>query len=238
MVGLCAGQAVRLNVINTAELDSPLAQIAWRMGFVINPTSEPLRQETFTLGPGQSAFLDVSRDAIPGHPENRVQLRATAQGLGAPAAAGVATLEVFDTDTGKTGVFLALSEVERSSPGRLLQFASGMVGLCAGQTVRLNVINTAELDSPLAQIAWRMGYTVNPNSEPLRQETFTLEPGQSAFLDVSRDAIPGHSDNRVQLRATAQGLGAQAAAGVATLEVFDTDTGKTRVWMRLQDASQ
>jgi hypothetical protein len=112
-----------------------------------------------------------------------------------------------------------------------------MVGLSAGQTVRLNVVNMAEPDS-LAKTTWVLGLVVNPNSEPLRQETFTLGPGQSAFLDVSRDAITGHPENRVQLRATVTQSGNASALALATLEVIDDDSGKTRVWMRLQDAPQ
>ena len=73
---------------------------------------------------------------------------------------------------------------------------------------------------------WVQGFA-NPHSELLRQETFTLEPGASAFLDLSWDIIAGRDENRHQVRATVTVLDDEDSACAVTLEVFDNETGQT-----------
>jgi len=117
-----------------------------------------------------------------------------------------------------------------------------MLGITAEQTARLNVVNTktcaqAQPCSP-AQVELRF---VNSNGTPItnadgqpRQSTATLASGQSAFLDLNGASLLQSYAGRVQIRAEVPaciGCGNSKGTVLATLEIFDTATGKTTLVM-------
>ena len=112
MVGVARGQVVRINVVNTGVPGS-LAKIVWE-ALTANPRSELLGQTTFSLEPGASAFFDLDSDAIVAGEEKRHQVRAQVTVLDDPEAVCLVTLEVFDKETGKTTVFMQVTEVADS----------------------------------------------------------------------------------------------------------------------------
>jgi len=123
-----------------------------------------------------------------------------------------------------------------------------MVGITAGQTARLNVVNALpqpppQLPTPPPQIVTLMfvdanGNPINIGGAPL-QATVTLSPGQSTFLDLNGDAYPSPPPiyptpppSRVQIRALVSDcVGCSSGLVVPTLEVFDNATGKTTLVM-------
>jgi len=115
---------------------------------------------------------------------------------------------------------------------RSREFKSGMIGLVPGEIARINVVNTHPPDVPAGpKPAWVMGW-VNPASELIAQQTFSLASGQSAFLD-----IPAPDDKgRHQIRAGVTVLDDAEGACLVTLEVFARDTGRTTVFMELREA--
>ena len=122
-----------------------------------------------------------------------------------------------------------------AQPSGVRQFKSGMVGVARGQTVRINVVNTAAEPSSLAKTAWIQGWG-NPRSEMLQQATFTLEAGASVFTDLNGDAIVGHKEVRHEIRAEVTILNDPNSACAVTMEVFDNDSGKTTVLAHLAEA--
>jgi hypothetical protein len=129
-----------------------------------------------------------------------------------------------------TGTRVPASEQTRPSGKR--QFKSGMVGIAKGQIARLNIVNTSD-DLGLPSPTIVMGFTVNPRSERLAQTTVTLDPGVSAYLDLSWDAIARPGENRHQVRAEVTADNDPMSACVVTLEVFDNETGKTMVYLHI-----
>src|SRR6266581_4856609 len=109
-----------------------------------------------------------------------------------------------------------------------------MFGIATRQVARINVVNTAAADT-LAKPIWVQGWA-NPHSELVSQAAFLLEPGASAFLDVDREAIAAGDQQRHQIRAGVTVLHDAPGACVATLELFDKETGKTAVFVPLTDA--
>jgi len=115
------------------------------------------------------------------------------------------------------------------------KFRSGMIGIARGQVARINVVNTSAVGR-VAKSVWCQGWS-NPRSELLKESTFTLEPGASAFMDLEWDAVVGQ-ENRHQVRAEVTVLNDADASCVATLEVFDRESGRTAVFMQLSDAPE
>jgi len=136
---------------------------------------------------------------------------------------------------------MEIIQVIRTTPSQsksIRRFKSGMVGVAKGQVVRINVVSTAtpEIGSkPNSHISY--GLWANPRSELLAQETVSLEPGASAFLDVDWDALKAGKDSRHQVRAEVIVRDDADGACAVTLEVFDKDTGKTTVFMEVKDAA-
>jgi hypothetical protein len=125
-----------------------------------------------------------------------------------------------------------------------LRFTFGMVGIAAGQTARLNVVNAIPVGPPQLPSGPPVRVTimfVDANGNPfniggaLLQTTVMLSPGQSAFLDLNSDAIPvgppiipSGPPTRIQIRALVSDCeGCSSGLVVPTLEVFDNATGKT-----------
>ena len=109
-----------------------------------------------------------------------------------------------------------------------------MVGVAKGQVARVNVVNTATSENGATRSSViSTGLWQNPRSELVAQETFSLEPGASAFLDVDWDALGAGNDSRHQVRAEVSVQGDPDSACAVTLEVFDKDTGKTTVFLEV-----
>jgi len=129
-----------------------------------------------------------------------------------------------------------------------LRFTIGMVGITAGQTARLSVVNAYPSPPPQLPNPPPTRLTlmfVDANGIPINiagallQSTVTLNPGQSAFLDLNGDAYPSPPPtypspppNRVKIRALVSDCeGCDSGLLVPTLEVFDNATGKTTLVM-------
>ena len=124
--------------------------------------------------------------------------------------------------------------------------SSGMIGVAVNQTARLNVQNTAApLDNPVAIIACPVTLQIfdDQNTKLAEMNVDNVAPLTSAHLDFGR---PTTASSTTPLRVQVRGVAAvpfspgggtvipvARVAPICTfsyaLEVFDTDTGKTRV---------
>src|SRR5262249_31475852 len=114
-----------------------------------------------------------------------------------------------------------------------VQFSSGMVGLASGQTARLNVVNVGvPTPSPVPCVV-ALAF-LDSDSKILKQMFVSVGFGKAAFVDL----VMGKSAGRFQIR----GIGynplltpgpaipqALSCSFVPTLELFDTETGRTAV---------
>lgn len=116
----------------------------------------------------------------------------------------------------------------------------GIVGLTAGQTARLNVLNPGVLP-PLATggICSAQVSFLDSKGTVLKTAPIVVAPGQSVPFDLNRDTDVTATDQRVQVRATLQiPLPSPIFASpvqllgcplIPTLEIFNNDTGRTQV---------
>jgi len=110
-------------------------------------------------------------------------------------------------------------------------FAAGSVGVTAGETLRLNVVNLGPSDITVLCGIWE-----NPSPVSLAQDSHTLRPGETHNCDVkgSEPAQKTHGTvGRIQMRAFVR-CSSRAVGG--TLEAFDNKTGRTRSILALQEA--
>ena len=124
------------------------------------------------------------------------------------------------------------------------EFRFGMLGLTAGQTARLNVVNVGVATGTPLPCVLALAF-LDSNSKILKQTFVSLKSGQSALLDLAGNeagnasAQNGHKTDSAQ-RVPIRGIGYNPllAPGsaipqplscnlVPTLELFDTDTGRT-----------
>src|SRR5215216_2357714 len=101
MVGLAKEQTARINVVNVGDPNQNPCEV--QMVFYDNQGKE-LTRDVQKLEPGVAAFLDLSHAAI-GDPNSRVQIRGWVKVIGDPTIC-LASLEVFDDETGRTTVFV------------------------------------------------------------------------------------------------------------------------------------
>ena len=116
----------------------------------------------------------------------------------------------------------------------------GMVGLAEGQTARLNVLNPGVLP-PLATAAICSAQVsfLDSKGAVLKTATISVLPGQSVSFDLNHDTEVTAIDQRVQIRATLQvPIPSPIVASppevfgcplIPTLEIFNTDTGRTQI---------
>ena len=105
----------------------------------------------------------------------------------------------------------------------------GMFGITPPETARLNVVNLqlpglAPPDPCTVQINFLDG-----SAHILKQQVFTMKPGQSAFLDIT--GVEAGATFRTEIHpfvklATGTPVG---CSPVSTLELFDTASGKTSI---------
>lgn len=101
MVGLAKGQTARLNMVNVGNPNISPCEV--QMVFY-DSQGKALARYAQKLEPGMATFLDL-RYAEIGDPTIRVQIRAWARVIGDPSIC-LASLEVFDDETGRTTLFL------------------------------------------------------------------------------------------------------------------------------------
>jgi|SRR6266498_2391352 len=101
MVGLAKGQTARLNMVNIGDPNLNPCEV--QMVFY-DSQGKALARDVQRLDPGMATFLDLSYAAV-GNPNIRVQIRAWVKVIGDPTLC-LASLEVFDDETGKTAVFI------------------------------------------------------------------------------------------------------------------------------------
>src|SRR5215831_11570695 len=111
-------------------------------------------------------------------------------------------------------------------------FSSGMVGIAAGQTARLNVVNLG--GSPASPLPCVLALAfVDSDSKIVKQMFVSVAVGKAAYLDFR---MSDGQSGRVQIR----GIGHNPLLSpgpaipqplscnlVPTLELFDTETGRT-----------
>lgn len=104
---------------------------------------------------------------------------------------------------------------------------SGTVGLTAGQTARLNVLNPGAL-TPAAAVACGAQLSfLNGQGTVLKTTSVSVPPGESMSFNLDRDVDLIVSDFRVQIRAVVA-YTSNTCALLPTLEVFNDDTGRTQ----------
>jgi hypothetical protein len=118
----------------------------------------------------------------------------------------------------------------------------GMVGLTAGQTARLNLLNPGVLP-PMATgaICSAQVSFLDASGSVLKTSPISVPPGQSVPFDLNRDTDVTATDQRVQIRATyqvtppspmlANPVQLLGCSLIPTLEIFDNDTGRTQLVM-------
>jgi len=104
---------------------------------------------------------------------------------------------------------------------------SGMVGLAAGQTARLNVLNPGALAPAISVICAAQLSFLNAEGAVLKTTSVTVPPGQSVPFSLDRDVDLVVSDLRVEVRAVIA-YTSNTCALLPTLEVFDDSTGRTQ----------
>jgi len=121
------------------------------------------------------------------------------------------------------------------------EFSSGMVGLASGQTARLNVVNVGvPTPSPLPCVL--VLAFLGSDGNILKQMFVSVMTGKAALLDLAESEIDGKSDGTNAARPQIRGIGYNPLLSpgpaipqplscnlVPTLELFDTDTGRTAV---------
>ena len=113
----------------------------------------------------------------------------------------------------------------------------GMVGLAAGQTVRLNVVNTwppgpSRDELPPGPIRVRLSL-LDGDGRLLGTARAELTAGQSTSLDLDFARL-GVDAQRVPVRAMVDVIwppGPSADPGVSTLEIVDNDTARTSLFV-------
>ncbi len=252
MIGLCAGQSLRINVAN---VDLPAlnefppgpcrVEIALydELGNLLLPAVEK------TLTAGRSTHIDLNGDDVltrdlmrrEVRPSVRLLSNTTRDGAGLlPPGPCRATVELFDNQTGRTLVTLGPDKPGEAAgfnpqpepPGNV-----GQVAIVAGQVARLNAVNLPE--------PGRSGFPPGPcrvelilfngDGAVLKSSTTILRPGEATSLDF---AIP--ADATAAGRIPVRGVMLVSRAGRngfppgpcrTTLEVFDQASGKTSVVM-------
>lgn len=116
----------------------------------------------------------------------------------------------------------------------------GMVGMTAGQTIRISVVNTNEPEPSLPPDPCRVilnfrdadGNLFRNSEGQLIRRIVQLPAGQSVFLDLNGDVYANGA--RMQLRPVARIQQAEGASGlppdpcIPTVEVFANANGKTQ----------
>jgi len=104
---------------------------------------------------------------------------------------------------------------------------SGTVGLTAGQTARLNVLNPGALAPAVGVLCAAQLSFLNAQGTVLKTTSVSVPPGESLSFNLDRDVDLMVPDLRVQVRAVIA-YNSNTCALLPTLEVFNDDTGRTQ----------
>jgi len=129
-------------------------------------------------------------------------------------------------------------------PGSSLLQTFGMVGIAAGQSMRVNVLNAGVL-TPTAQpiSCATQVFFLDEQGVVVKRATVTASPGRSISIDIHRDVDIVASQSRVEVRAVVTSISFLTTVPgqpphlafcqiVPTLEVFDDATERTTVILR------
>ena len=109
-------------------------------------------------------------------------------------------------------------------------FAASTIGLTAGQTLRVSVVNVSASDATVLCGVWQ-----NPHPLSLAQDSSTLRPGEARNCDLKASDLPrGAFDKtgRAQVRAF---IRCSSRAICSHLELFDSKSGRTSVVVPLHE---
>ena len=109
-------------------------------------------------------------------------------------------------------------------------FAAGTVGLTAGQTLRLGIVNMGPLPTIVLCGVWQ-----NPQPVSLLEDSHRLGPGEAVNCDLKASDLSKEifdKTGRAQLRPFVR---SSSRTVWANLEVFDDKTGKTSIVLSLQE---
>ena|SRR6266705_761459 len=112
-------------------------------------------------------------------------------------------------------------------------FGAATVGLTAGQTLRLSVVNLGASDATVLCGIWS-----NPSPLSVAQDSYTLGPGEAHNCDLNASDLPKQifdKAGRVQIRGFVR---SNSPTVCSNLEVFDSKTGKTTIILPLQEVVQ
>jgi hypothetical protein len=136
---------------------------------------------------------------------------------------------------------IVASETAVAQPSSQPGVGFAIVGIAAGQTASVDVVNLAQLN-PSTRTPPGCGVTLqflDDHGRSVKQTIATLQPGKAVSLDLRRDELPGNN-LRVRFRAVVlfgQSGGAPPGPGsqqvlscnsiVPSLQIYDTATGRT-----------
>ena len=123
----------------------------------------------------------------------------------------------------------AIQDVTLSTAG-WFALAAGTVGLTAGQTLRLGVVNLSPSDAII-----HCGFTMNPRPLSLAQDSYILGSGEARNCDLKASDLSREifdNTGRAQIRAFVR---SSSRTVCGNLEVFDSETGRTSIILPLQE---
>jgi hypothetical protein len=222
MIGVGVDQVFQLNVIVNGCL-ATLA-IVDSAGILVEPPTT-IGSTTGGLGAGKIMFNPFPIEH--GFARSRAELRAI---VSLPPATtqpcrAQATAEVFNEDSRHTTLIVPglVPPGPNTVPPGPTQF--GPIGLGFRQTVRLNVV--AYPPNPCSGV---IGFTDTLGHAVGGASPVTLAAGQATFLDLPGEAVvPERRQHGEIIAIFTQTVGAAPGACIASVEVFDQESGWTRV---------
>jgi hypothetical protein len=242
VVGITIGQTARISVRHWVNPDLPpptdpftvVMEYHDTAGRLLTDRSGRVFQRTVTINPGRGAFLDLNGNEFG---SGRLTIIPCIKVLSLPAGSrAVPTFEVYSNDTKKS---------QHLSPGVIRGFNPqpdppgdfGIVGVTAGQTIRINAVHVEDPNSELPPGPCRVELTFhNADGRPYTDRAgrpitkiVDLQPGQIAdSLDFNLSdfiTVPGIRITVVpciKIHSVTEG----SLVG-ASVEVFNNDTLKT-----------
>jgi hypothetical protein len=252
IVGIVRGQTARLNLANITDASTPLGPCVSRLTF-LDGANNLLGAAVLSLAPGQGRFIDLNADTL--SIRGRVEIRGMAHFAPNPdptqpdpCAQTRLTLEVFDNKTMQTTVFAPEPHlVDPPEPER----SFGMVGLTAGQELRLSLNNLCDGAIHLCDGSVIPGPCeatisfLDLNGRDLVPSTLVMlkQAGQTGFVDLlASHGIIINDKTRLQVRGLVSFPPVRDPTAVnpcanvrATIELFDAKSGQTTVFYGVPD---
>jgi len=128
---------------------------------------------------------------------------------------------------------LLMTNPAKAARPTAVEFNFGSIGITRGQTVRLSTVNLG-----VEPINLSLNFT-DQEGRLIKQSSETLERGHSIFLDLTPGTID-QAAGRLQIHASIEASDRGRNEGrqlIPTLEVFDNETGQTRVILCACDGS-